>query len=205
MLKRLAADALGLSDIGSIIDPKDFDKVSSDDYIFHEDGEQIFFLIKSKTDEYCFTNLAMLHLDGTSAVSSKRQLHRYDYRDHMISNVRLETAGTVDLDAEIKFIIGEVAFSIDVDKKQIEALKDLYKALHKMSMIMKKNQSHLRDAQQSLEMAAKVLTGTKNMSEVRLVDEFVQVNEKAFDWLMSSKEKYIREDYADIFKLYINN
>ena len=84
MLKRLAADALGLSDIGSIIDPKDFDKVSSDDYIFHEDGEQIFFLIKSKTDEYCFTNLAMLHLDGTSAVSSKRQLHRYDYRDHMI-------------------------------------------------------------------------------------------------------------------------
>lgn len=205
MLKRLAADALGLSDIGSIIDPKDFDKVSSDDYIFHEDGEQIFFLIKSKTDEYCFTNLAMLHLDGTSAVSSKRQLHRYDYRDHMISNVRLETAGTVDLDAEIKFIIGEVAFSIDVDKKQIEALKDLYKALHKMSMIMKKNQSHLRDAQQSLEMAAKVLTGTKNMSEVRLADEFAQVNEKAFDWLMSSKEKYIREDYADIFKLYINN
>ena len=205
MLKRLAADAIGLSDIGSIIDPKDFDKVSSDDYIFHEDGEQIFFLIKSKTDEYCFTNLAMLHLDGTSAVSSKRQLHRYDYRDHMISNVRLETAGTVDLDAEIKFIIGEVAFSIDVDKKQIEALKDLYKALHKMSMIMKKNQSHLRDAQQSLEMAAKVLTGTKNMGEVRLVDEFVQVNEKAFDWLMSSKEKYIREDYADIFKLYINN
>lgn len=205
MLKRLAADALGLSDIGSIIDPKDFDKVSSDDYIFHEDGEQIFFLIKSKTDEYCFTNLAMLHLDGTSAVSSKRQLHRYDYRDHMISNVHLETAGTVDLDAEIKFIIGEVAFSIDVDKKQIEALKDLYKALHKMSMIMKKNQSHLRDAQQSLEMAAKVLTGTKNMGEVRLVDEFVQVNEKAFDWLMSSKEKYIREDYADIFKLYINN
>ena len=53
MLKRLAADALGLSDIGSIIDPKDFDKVSSDDYIFHEDGEQIFFLIKSKTDESC--------------------------------------------------------------------------------------------------------------------------------------------------------
>ena len=35
MLKRLAADALGLSDIGSIIDPKDFDKVSSDDYIFY--------------------------------------------------------------------------------------------------------------------------------------------------------------------------
>lgn len=205
MLKRLAADAFGLSDIGSIIDPKDFDKVSSDDYIFHEDGEQIFFLIKSKTDEYCFTNLAFIHLDGTSAVSSKRQLHRYEYCHHMISNVKIETAGTVDLDAEIKFTIGEVAFSIDVDKKQIEALKDLYKALHKMSIIMKKNQTALNHAHQSLEVAAKVLTGTKHMQEVNLADAFGQVNEKAFEWLMASRKEYVREDYADVFKLYINN
>lgn len=205
MLKRLAADAFGLSDIGSIIDPKDFDKVSSDDYIFHEDGEQIFFLIKSKTDEYCFTNLAFIHLDGTSAVSSKRQLHRYEYCHHMISNVKIETAGTVDLDAEIKFTIGEVAFSIDVDKKQIEALKDLYKALHKISMIMKKNQTALNHAHQSLEVAAKVLTGTKPMQEVNLADAFGQVNEKAFEWLMASRKEYVREDYADVFKLYINN
>lgn len=205
MLKRLAADALGLSDIGSIIDPKDFDKVSSDDYIFHEDGEQIFFLIKSKTDEYCFTNLAFIHLDGTSAVSSKRQLHRYDYCHYMISNVRLETAGTVDLDVEIKFTIGDVEFSIDVDKRQIEALKDLYKALHKMSMIMKKNKKHLNEAHESLELAAKVLTGTKHMGEASLASEFSQVNEKVFEWLMESNKKYIKEDYTDIFKLYINN
>lgn len=50
MLKKLASDALGLSDIGKIIDKKDFNKVDADDYIMHEDGEQIFFLIKSRTD-----------------------------------------------------------------------------------------------------------------------------------------------------------
>ena len=48
MFKKMASEALGLSDIGKIIDPEDYDKVAADDYIFHEDDEQIFFLIKSK-------------------------------------------------------------------------------------------------------------------------------------------------------------
>ncbi len=129
MFKKLAADALGLSDIGKVIDRQDFDKVDTDDYVMHEDGEKIYFIIKSKKDEYCFTNLALIHLDGESAISSKRVLRRYSYATHEISNVFLETAGTVDLDVEIKFQIGGVSFSIDVDKRQLEQVKDLYKAL----------------------------------------------------------------------------
>ena len=53
---KMAADTLGLSDIGKIISPKDFDKVDGDDYIMNEDGEKIYFVIKSKSDEYVFTN-----------------------------------------------------------------------------------------------------------------------------------------------------
>jgi hypothetical protein len=64
MFRSLAADALGLSDIGKIIDPKDFDKTDIDEYVFIEDNEKIFVVIKSKTDEYCFTNTAFIHLDG---------------------------------------------------------------------------------------------------------------------------------------------
>ena len=101
MLKKFAADALGISDIGKIISPEDYDKVIADDYIMHEDEEKIFFLIKSKTDEYCFTNLAFIHVDGTSAVSSKRLIKRYDYYKHKISDVTIETAGTVDLDCDL--------------------------------------------------------------------------------------------------------
>ena len=41
MLKRLVSDALGLSDIGSVISPADYDKVDADDYVMHEDGEKI--------------------------------------------------------------------------------------------------------------------------------------------------------------------
>ncbi|BAD76553.1 hypothetical conserved protein [Geobacillus kaustophilus HTA426] len=129
MFGKVAADVLGLSDIGSVIQPKDYDKVDADDYVMHEDGEKIYFLIKSKSDEYCFTNRALIHLDGTSAASKKRTLRRYDYYKHPISDVSLETAGTVDLDAEIKFKIGSHCYSIDVHKKHIEELKDLYKSL----------------------------------------------------------------------------
>ena len=50
MLKKFAADALVIIDIGKIISPSDYDKVMADDFIMDEDEEKIFFLIKSKTD-----------------------------------------------------------------------------------------------------------------------------------------------------------
>lgn len=129
MFKSFASDALGLSDIGKIIPPSQFHQTDIDDYIFHEDGERIYFVIKSKSDEYCFTNLAFIHLDGQSAVSKKRTLKRYPYRYFTPSQVMIETAGTMDLDAELKFHLGGMAFSIDIDKNQIEQIRDIYKAL----------------------------------------------------------------------------
>lgn len=133
MFKNLAADALGLSDIGKIIDPKDYDMTDVDDYVFSEDDERIFLVIKSKSDEYCFTNIAFIHLSGNMAVSKKRVMKRYPYKHYPIGNVFMETAGTVDLDAEIKFSVGDQSLSIDIDKKQIERIKDLYKALFAIS------------------------------------------------------------------------
>lgn len=129
MFKRIAAEAMGLSDIGVIVPPSEYGKVDADDYLFHEDGEKIYFLIKSKKDEYCFTNLALIHVDGDSAVSSKRSIRRYEYAHHGVGAVAIETAGTVDRDVELKFQIGSVFLSIDVRKDFIEALKDVYKAL----------------------------------------------------------------------------
>ena len=72
MFKKIAADTSGLSDLGTIIKAADYDKVDADDYIMHEEQEKIYFIIKSKADEYCFTSLALVHVDGTSAMSKKR-------------------------------------------------------------------------------------------------------------------------------------
>lgn len=204
MFKQFAADALGLSDIGKIINPKDYDKVDSDDYIFHEDGEKIFFLIKSKMDEYCFTNLALIHVDGTSAMSKKRTVKRYDYYRFPITNVTIETAGTIDLDCEIKFNIGDLFFSIDVDKNQIEQLKDLYKSLIKINQTIASNSLMASKAKESLNVASSITTSVK-MHEGNLAQDFININEYCFKWFENVYNTYTVKDFTDVFTNYINN
>lgn len=204
MFGKLAAEALGLSDIGAVIKPVDYDKVDADDYVMHEDEEKIFFLIKSKTDEYCFTNKALIHLDGTSAVSKKRMLYRYSYAKSPISNVLLETAGTVDLDVEIKFTLGDKAFSIDIHKKHIEDVKDLYKALLRISEMTHENQIALEQAKYSVELASNTLSRSQ-LGTVPVVDAFKELSQAAFGWLASAQQKYVVKDFGAVFERYIKN
>ncbi|WP_313798594.1 PH domain-containing protein [Cytobacillus sp.] len=205
MFKKVASDVLGLSDVGSVIKPVDYDKVDADDYVLHEDNEKIYFLIKSKSDEYCFTNKALIHLDGTSAMSKKRTLKRYAYKEHAISDVMLETAGTVDLDVEIKFVIGPVHFSIDVHKKYIEELKDLYKALIRISEICHENEVSMSYAERSLELTSNTFSRSAIPQDNNFVDNFRVLNETAFNWLMNSRKKYNVKDFGYVFEKYINN
>jgi hypothetical protein len=202
MFGKLAADALGLSDIGSVVKVEDYDKVDADDYVFHEDNEKIFFLIKSKTDEYCFTNKALIHLDGTSAMSKKRMLYRYSYHAHPISNVHLETAGTVDMDVEIKFSFGNKAFSIDVHKKHLEELKDLYKSLLRIAEINDENDILHAHAKTSLELAATTL-GRGQVGGTPVVDAFKEINQISFSWLSAAQQKYHVKDFGFVFERYI--
>jgi Bacterial PH domain/YvbH-like oligomerisation region len=204
MFGKIAADALGLSDIGKIISPQDFDKVDSDDYVRHEDQEKIFFLIKSRSDEYCFTNRALIHLDGASAVSKKRLLRRYNYSSHPVSHVFLETAGTVDMDVEIKFRMGEAEFSIDVNKRQIEPLKDLYKTLSAMSELQHENEIALGHARHSVEVSA--ATMGRGIAHTGLLPEaFSQINHAAFISLVNAQQKYVVKDYGALFERYLKN
>lgn len=204
LFKKIAADALGLSDIGKIIDPKDFDKTDADDYVMHEDNERIYFLIKTKADEYCFTNLALIHVDGQSAASSKRTLYRYPYSQHKISNVTLETAGKLDMDVEIKFRLGDVQFDIDVQKDQIEKLKDLYKALLRISETTYENSVVTSLANESLEKAVAILQNSRT-EESKLSEQYKELTEFGFNWLTSIREQYHEKDFGDVFEKYINN
>lgn len=204
MFGKLAADALGLSNVGIVIKPADYDKVDADDYVMHEDNEKIYFLIKSKSDEYCFTNQALIHVDGTSAASKKRTLRRFPYNTYKISNVALETAGTMDLDVEIKFSMGSENYSIDVNKKHLEELKDLYKALLKIAEITRENEILLEHAKQSLEIAQTALSRVTS-TQANVSDQFKALNQYAFDWLKETKDKYVVKDFGYVFEKYINN
>lgn len=204
MLKKMAADALGLSDVGKIIDPRDYDKTDADDYVMHEDQEKIFFLIKTKADEYCFTNLALIHVDGESAMSSKRTLRRYPYSQHFISDVFMETAGKIDLDIEIGFKLGQIPFKIDVQKTQIEKLTDLYKSLLRIAEITYENQILISMAHESLDKAVLVLQNSRP-NDVALDAQYSKLTDFGFTWMSSVRNQYHVKDFGDVFEKYINN
>lgn len=204
MFKKMASEALGLSDIGKIIDPQDYDKTDADDYVMHEDQEKIFFLIKTKADEYCFTNLALIHVDGESAMSSKRTLKRYPYSQHSISDVVMETAGKIDLDIEIGFRLGQLPFKIDVQKDQIEKLKDLYKSLLRIAELTYENQILITMADESLNKAVTVLQNSRP-NDVALADQYSQLTDFGFTWMTSVRNQYHVKDFGDVFEKYINN
>ncbi|TAD74168.1 MAG: hypothetical protein EA001_15885 [Oscillatoriales cyanobacterium] len=203
MFKNLASDALGLSDIGAVISPQDYGKVDADDYILHEENEKIYFLIKSKMDEYCFTNLALIHVDGTSAVSKKRTLRRFSYYRSPISHVTLETAGSLDRDVEIKFTVGDRHYSIDVAKTFINELKDLYKALVKIALIQHENAAYHAYAQTSLSTAASSICRSTSASTAD--EQFKAINQYVFNWLKVTHESYVRKDFGEVFEKFINN
>ncbi|WP_298829489.1 PH domain-containing protein [uncultured Planococcus sp.] len=204
MFKKMASEALGLSDIGKIIDPQDFDKTDSDDYVMNEDGEKIYFLIKTKADEYCFTNLAIIHVDGESAMSSKRTLRRYPYSQHTISGVVLETAGRIDLDLELAFTVGSVPFKIDVQKQQAARLTDLYKSLLRIAEITHENSIIIGMANDSLEKAVTILQNSR-AGDVKLDDQYSKLTDFGFAWMTSVRNQYHVKDFGDVFEKYINN
>ena len=202
MFGKLAADALGLSDVGSVIAPADYGKVDADDYVMHEDDEKIYFLIESKADEYCFTNKALLHLDGTSAMSKKRMLRRLSYASNRISGVLLETAGTVDMDVELKFNIGEAPYSIDVHKKFIEQIKDIYKALIRIAEIQHEGEIAMEYARTALNTAAATLGRNSNSAPV--VESFNALTQASYGWLSGAHQKYVVKDFGSVFERYIH-
>lgn len=203
MFKKLAADALGLSDIGIVVPKTDFDKTEADDFVMHESGEEIFFLIKTKADEYCFTNKALIHVDGANAVSKKRTLKRYEYAYHPITNVELETAGTIDLDVEIQFSIGNIPLSVDIHKRFLTEIKDLYKVLFAISLEVKENEKKYSIAESSLSYASQSM-GRVGNNEVTPGQSFEDMTRFAHNWLNENREKYAKKDFKDVFEMYIN-
>ncbi len=201
MFRKLAADAFGLSDVGVIVPPADFNKVDADDYLFHEAGEKIYFLIKSKKDEYAFTNLGLVHVDGESAVSSKRTIRRYEFATNEIESVTLETAGTLDMDVELKFVLGAATFSIDVKKQFIEQLKDIYKALFTINKLQNRDETARENAYRVLQATAEMHKIAPN-SEQQVINTFNAVLDNLNNTVL---DRFTRRDFGAVFEKFIHN
>lgn len=123
---------------------------------------------------------------------------------YAITDVFLETAGTIDLDVEIKFTIGNSPLSIDIHKRFIDDIKDLYKALHAISYEQKHNAYKLEVAEKSLNIASSSL-GRMGNDNISPSTSFEEITRFASTWMIDHKDKYKKEDFSHIFDLYINN
>jgi hypothetical protein len=134
-------------------------------------------------------------------MSSKRVIKRYDYAQYPIANVTIETAGTIDLDIELKFTIGDTVFSIDVRKDHIEQLKDIYKALHTIGKLQRHDEQGRSNAMSAASVLGSMfkLNGAQDPAAVSahyrsLLDE---LNEAVL-------QRHLRKDFSAVFEKYIH-
>lgn len=134
-------------------------------------------------------------------------LYRYLYKHHPIKNVLLETAGTVDLDAEIKFQLGEQTFSIDIDKKQIEKIRDLYKALFTIGETCREINRKRNILLQSNENVQKMFNLRELSEQVILnLPEIINQTSHQVEEYANQRIKEIENyDFSEIFERYLKN
>ena len=117
-----------------------------------------------------------------------------------VIQVTLETAGTVDLDVELKFFLGEENFSIDVKKSELEGLTQFYKALVKLASEQKENKTHYQFSERALN------TAFSTLAHSRPVDDLAGTAEKLTvmidKHLNSTHERFGVKNYEHVFKLY---
>lgn len=114
----------------------------------------------------------------------------------------LETAGTIDMDIEIKFSMGGVAYSIDVSKIY-RRVKDLYKTLFYIGTMQRENAKRLQHAHDSLQTASQTVNRSTGSSSP--AEQFQAINQYSFDWLTRSHDTYLVKDFGDVFEKFIKN
>jgi hypothetical protein len=159
MLKSMGADALGTADNCVPVSLQDLQSIG-DLLSFVPPREKPWIILKSKIKEYIFTDFALIEIERDNASGkflyyfrlqsscnrnlfvcsgTKRLVTRIDYFTNDITAVRFETAGTgmTDLACEIKFIMGQRHFSIDVQKAHTETAKNYYLLLVDLSAVQR--------------------------------------------------------------------
>lgn len=132
-------------------------------------------------------------------MSKKRLLRHYDYLMHNISNVFVETAGTIDLNVEIKFTIDNIPLSIDIHIRFIDAMKDLYKVLYAITYEQKQNVYKLEVAEKSLSVASSFIDHIGNDNDSPFAS-FEEITRFVNNWMIDRKDKYKK-----VSRTYLNN
>ena len=120
--------------------------------------------------------------------------------------MQIETAGTVDWDAELKFELAGKSWSIDVAKKELPSLTTLWRALVHVAEAQAANERALDMAGKAFAAAASARTLTPVTAAGGPLAPgalFQDVAEGAFAWLASKTELYRPASYGAILERFV--
>lgn len=146
----LVKKALGTADLLVFKDPREVKTIISS---FLLEGEQVYFYLSSTVEEIAVTNLGLIYTNKAMMSSEKTTIKREEYRHNSITNLRIETAGLFDRDAELKFKFGDDKISWDISKNDTNKLFTLYKSLNKVSNLQRETVLATTSIEQSLTVA----------------------------------------------------
>jgi hypothetical protein len=114
----------GLMGNASEVDVKDVEKELE---MIIADGEQVEKAYKIIRDYFVFTSSRLILIDKQGITGKKTEYHSIPYKS--ITHFSVETAGTFDLDSELKIWISSTAQPIMKQFKKDKSIFDVQKAL----------------------------------------------------------------------------
>ncbi|KAG6618722.1 Bacterial PH-like domain [Phytophthora cinnamomi] len=191
LVKGLAGDLTGSADVCKIV--ADFSKCQASEYLLP--SETIAFSMVSCKEEFTFTNMALITLEGESATTTRKMVERYEYKDDKISQVKFESAGHVDRDCEIKFHIGSKGISIDVARGEQTSAQGIYKVLELISRAQVENERRWEISTLGIKHASEALRLTENSGQT-----LTKQSDEATAWLYEAYKRTHPHCYRDVIQ-----
>ena len=114
----------------------------------------------------------------------------------------IETAGTIDMDVELKFFVDDLAFSIDVRKSFLESLKDIYKALTMIARLQVRNEHARLNAAHTLEAISSMYRIGAPTTDDAVVKQYNALLDNLNAVVL---DRFGGRDYSGVFEKYIGD
>ncbi|GMF33575.1 unnamed protein product [Phytophthora lilii] len=191
LVKGIAGDITGTADVCKIV--ADFSKCLASEYLLP--NETIAFSMVSTKEEFTFTNMALIKLEGENATTTRKLVERYDYKENLVNHVKFESAGHVDRDCEIKFAIGSRSMSIDIAKAELTSAQGIYKVLELLSRSQKANERLWEISTLGIKHASEALYLTENSGQT-----LTKQSDEATAWLYEAYKRTHPHCYRDVIQ-----
>lgn len=190
------------AEMGKVISPIQFSQLNLNPYLYTEEGEKLFFAIKSKNAEYGFTNYGFLHLDAYSQQEAKFIIHRYLFEEYPLLDVGFKESLNENASSELSFRFGEFHYNLQVEPKFTAYLIELFKTLSAIAHRSARNQADEKFLNQTMQQALHVLNiqHTDNRNTVGTIIDLIQ----ELEMLRQKRLDKIRQrDYTELFEIYL--